>query len=315
MAVHLPKNLSEILKIREMSPRDFSFAWLVAAQESSQLAEMHPNHAEFKQALAEQLAKNSTFINNIFKSKSQSTIPDFHFEWIDDSFRQGLWIYSKITEIQNLTHIGNYEFLKITSPLSFTTNPTPVFNLTIPIHLIMKNRIIATIDYHMSIINCPLSIKIDIINWIQNQWALHTRSDAYFKWLDAEDAEEKREFFRNWLIKKDSFFYRTTSPFKSHEDLLHYFDAPFHLDETKKYLNRYGKIAWNQNQRRENDKDRKQYNFVLRNTIIKKLKTLSDKHKLSRNEIIEILIESEAKHTTYIKERLAYLNNMKSLPE
>lgn len=310
MVTQSPKNLSELLEISEITPRIESLAWLTAAQQNPKLAEINPEHDGFQLEITKELNLDLDIPGWISNSVLTKKIPEYHIKWIDDSFRQSGWILKTLTEIKQLTDRNNYSFINY--PYTHTANINSW--LTLPTHLIEKNRSIAIIDYYTSNLLCDLTTKIDIVNWLENQWKIHTKTDIYFKWLDEENTDKKVEFFKNWLIQKKFFIHNELQPIKSHYDFLLYFDNPVFTDEAKKLFNIEARTAWNQRQRREKQTDRKQCNFVLPTTITKKLEQLRKKHDLTASKIIEILIDSESKHETYIKMRLAR-NHLLKTPE
>jgi allophanate hydrolase subunit 1 len=96
----------------------------------------------------------------------------------------------------------------------------------------------------------------------------------------------------------------STSSINTYEQLLIYFLRSNFSTIEKNALNSNARKIWNQKKAREEAKDSKQYNFILRNETIKKLDELAKKYYLSRSEIIESIIESEYKNRVHIEEKI-----------
>lgn len=60
------------------------------------------------------------------------------------------------------------------------------------------------------------------------------------------------------------------------------------------------KKVWNQHQRRLKNKDKKQRNFELSTSTITALEKIAKKHGISRTDVIEIVINAEARYEYHI---------------
>ena len=147
---------------------------------------------------------------------------------------------------------------------------------------------------------------------MQLDWQNFIKADKFFAWLNNDDSEKKRASFWVWLEFRDMKFTQSQPEFQSHEELLIFFDNPRFSDADKEVLSQNFRKIWNQQKNREELNGKKQCNFVLAEKTISNLKMLAQKHGLTRTEIIELIIDSEAKNEIYISERLRRINALKS---
>lgn len=296
----LYEELSKIFKSEHLSNRHLSFAWIWLAQETSLLKENQSNTPEFINYLARYLSENDGIAKAIIYNLEKTQIPENYLNWIVESHRQACWIEEYILE-----KIPKNQY--ITAAIEFKpllSESSSEFRQGIPYHLQGKNRSIAMIDYWAAMMFNTTETKIKYCNFMKDGWLAQTKIDRLFAWLDDADAEKKRDYFWRWLGAKNSEITHRKQKFSSHEELLIFFDQPEFSDSAKELFSKEARKSWNQQQRRENTKDKKQCNFVLSDKTVLKLEKLASKYGLSRTEIIELLIESEAKHERYITERL-----------
>lgn len=294
--------LSRILETNEISERVISFAWIQLANENINIGTYRAESitADF---IATELAGYLNSKNKIKNDIKNNLIPQMYFKWIKNNDRQPYWIEQSI--IKQIVANNN-------SPTSaaksiFNSHPTqPITHLpfTVPIDLTGRNRAIAIFDYWASTYFYDNGQRILWIKEKELEWARQAKLDKAFDWLNSGDSEKKRDVFWDWLCAHNVRGTSDNPKFYNHDELLNFFDAFQYAEHEKKYFNLCIRKLWNQQQRRENTKDKKQCNFIISKEAEAKLKALAKKFNLTRTEIIELLIDSEDKHKTYINERL-----------
>ena len=119
-----------------------------------------------------------------------------------------------------------------------------------------------------------------------------------FKWLDRKNPVQC-----DWAytyIKKRVIFKPYIDPISTPEKYcasIALFDAWPAITDSKKLLLLDIRRAWSQKKHRDKLVGKKPYNFIMNKGLTKKLDVLSKKYDLSKNEIVEKIIESEfSKH-------------------
>ncbi|WP_404303082.1 hypothetical protein [Alicycliphilus denitrificans] len=298
--IEIDDELSKIIKSEYFPSREESFAWIWIAQEKSLLIDIQSKTPEFRNHLSRHLRENKAIARDIIYSLQETLIPDNHLSWIVKSHRQASWIERFIAE--DIDKNKNKTAQRKIKP--YPSRNSSEFRHGIPRHLQGKNRSIAMFDYWAAMMFDTMEQRIRHCNFMKDDWHSHTKLDRLFAWLDDADAEKKRDYFWRWLGSRNPKITHEQQKFTSHKELLIFFDHPVFSDAEKEFFNKEARKSWNQQQRRENSKDKKQCNFVLSDKTVLKLGKLAGKYGLSRTEIVELLIESEAKHERYISDRL-----------
>lgn len=297
MAVNVPDSFSlRIGSTGEDPSRVATLAWLIAAQEDSSLVDLNPNAHDFKKTLKEYVNKNSEAGVFIKGSMLKMLVPQERINWIKDNQRQFYWIrnYISTPEIS--------QSKKIRSDLSPVIHTLPT---SMPHYLSNRERNVALVDYWLVKSFREMTTAIQYCKEMEFGWNKRIESDKLFSWLEGVDAEKKRDCFSSFLKNKIPNEINDSCKFQSHEDLLIFFDRPMFTRDTKELYSKDARKIWNQRLRREKATDEKQRNFVLSLKTISKLDKLSKKHHLTRTEILELIINSEAEKETYIRERLS----------
>jgi hypothetical protein len=312
MAIHAQDRFSKALGISIVSDRIESFAWIFASQYDITLLQFHPeNRHALRNQLANHLEKNEPHSDALRYKIQQNYTPNEYISWITDRPRQSNWIFNQIGILNN-QYSQNWHLLT-QSPsiiLPKPSHPTPV-PINTPIHLKNKNLSIALFDYWTYTINFNLEIAIAIARLLNKLWEQQEKIDQLFEWINENNADEKLRFFWEWLNEREPTKVIGLHKFQSHDELLTHFDSFMYTDSEKILLSRSARTAWNQRIRRENNKDKKQCNYIFSKSTVTALDKLAQKYHLTRTNIIEILVESESKHETYIKERLTRINSIK----
>lgn len=297
MAIRHPDRLSRILQNDTLTERDLSFLWLVCAQEDHSLLEVDSRIHSSRSRIADCLLSNPKMLNQVRSALQNRLIPFDKLSWVIDEVRQSSWI------AQNATR-----FLMPNSP------PLPPYGISStvqtrePIHLQGRNLSIAIIDYYAGCNQSSLNNAINSLSQLHSSWLNQLQQDRIFEWVSQDDDSAGLTYFWNWLAATHPELVFLRKPFQSHGEMLILFDRPEISAEKKELLSGKARKAWTQQRYRARNPDRKQCNFLLSDGTIKKLDKLSFKHKLSRTEIIELLIDSEAKGESYINARLSQRN-------
>lgn len=303
MAIQVDDNLAKTINTNTISERIESFIWISLAQKYKHITNIQPITNDFRDHLADCLNKDAEIKRETQFNLQNNIIPEHNLNWITNSHRQATWIEQYIT-----TRIPFNWFAPFGNPLPPSHSPIAVaFRAKIPPHLLKKNRSVAIFDYCAANSFSSMIERINQCEYMKNAWKNHEKQDKHFSWLNDGAAEEKREFFCNWLISKQhNIFIGNT--LQSHEELLTRFDHSPLTENEKITINQTAKRRWDQQQRRSKSNGKRQCNLEISESAITTLAKLAQKHGLSRAEIIELLIESESKHEHYISERLMRKN-------
>jgi hypothetical protein len=201
--------------------------------------------------------------------------PEDQLTWIKNDHRQALWINLHIPKLFSTPSTKKDAYI----------NP--------PTHLRGRNLSIAIID-HLTTHHLQETKKLTShIKQLGMQWEKRVEMDRVFDWFKESKPEEKIDFFWKWLKKHETIAKEQQLKFNNYEELLIFFDHLPISENEKKYLIQNSRKTWDQKERRENQKDKKQCNLTLSAQTIKKLDALKTKHRMSRSEIIEAIINGE----------------------
>lgn len=220
------------------------------------------------------LNSNPTAASIIARIKISGFVPDSHFRWISDSEWQSEWIRRFIQkEVENLTMFGS-------GTLSIDSNP--------------KIRSIALFDLWMCISGKSNHDLIALLDTLRIKWNMQQKLDRKFSWLESEIA---RQHFKNWLNHRTI---KTVNKLESIDEALIWVNTLYSQEAEILLIAINARKIWSQQQRREKNADKKQCNFELSKSSIQKLERLAKKHRISRTELIEILINAEARDEYHI---------------
>ena len=153
---------------------------------------------------------------------------------------------------------------------------------------------------------------------LTSSWEQQSEKDKKYRQFFEEDQETKFSMLAEWVAAKNpvqKFFFAPIQQagqepvlgrgkkFHHISDVLEYFnnllnpsDVTLCLDALKK---RWGQARYRDNLK---EKKKKQCNVVLTSKSLGLLDALADKHLLSRAQILEVLIRSEAEQKRYLSE-------------
>lgn len=303
MAVHSDDFLAKIIGTDAISDRIDSFVWISTTQTYKDLRTFNTsaNRNKLRTTLAERLNQSPIEAEKIRQAIKNSFIPENELRWITDSKRQLDWlmkyIFISITN-NNQRQKSNQPPLQ---PQNFGSTGL-VTSFLIPEFLTGRNRGIAIFDFWAAFFLPTFDSIIGQSKIVHSAWASQTEIDKKFDWFNDKDGASKRNIFQNLLISKKIPGIFGNINILDHDDFLIYIDGLNISDFEKEIISKKARDRWNQQKRREFNKNtEKQCNFNLSIVIDDKLTKLAKKYDLSRVDVIDILIRSEAQHESYIK--------------
>jgi len=303
MAVHNKDVLAEIIGTDVVSDRIDSFVWIATTQKYFDLRTFNSstNRNELRITLAKCLHQNPSEAQKIKQAIKQSFIPENELKWITGSKRQTDWLVKYIFKsIEN-----NYK-PPTQSPFSFQPpifeSFTPATKFFIPEYLVDRSRGIAIFDFWAAYFLPSFDYSVGQSKIMHSGWTSQKEIEKKFDWFNDEDGANKRDIFQKILASKKIPGVFGNPTILDHDDFLIYLDNLNISDFEKETISKNTRDRWNQQKRRVENKDtEKQCNFNLSLVIDEKLTKLAKKYELSRVDVIDILIRSEAKHESYIK--------------
>ena len=298
MTLRIDDHLAEIIDTDKISDRIDSFVWISLIQKHEHLKTLNfsTNRFELRKILAEHLRYDSAEANKIKHAIKYSLIPEDELRWINDNkwqiYSLKKYIFTAI-EKNHLPPTPNSFFLQ-------PPKPPPPTSFLIPEFLTGRNRGIAIFDFWAINFLSNFNYSIYQSKMMHATWSSQMEIDKKFDWFNDKDGASKRNIFQILLTKKFSITYNPL--IIDHDDFLIHLDGLNISNFEKEAINKKTRDRWNQQKRRELNKDtEKQCNFNLPIVIDDKLTKLAKKYDLSRSDIINILIRSEAQQESYIK--------------
>lgn len=224
------------------------------------------NGETMRDEIANRLRRDHYLLNKIPSMRDSILLPDKNLEWLADDERQFLWLQPKIERITN-------EIL-----------PVEV------IRLHGRTRLIAMID----IWNARLEEKAPAIEALHQRWIKHKANDTRLKWFNDKKNSSARCICAWEWIKQNYPSQHHLIPISNYQDLLKFFDQE-QMDTIKERAI-IDKIRrkWNQAEHEKRTEHMKQLNVKVSITAISQLDRLASEHRLTRCQIIEMLLKKEA---------------------
>ncbi|MBK5549085.1 hypothetical protein JFU49_02125 [Pseudomonas sp. TH03] len=276
MAVRRLGQLHKVLSETTIDNRFITWLWLYFKNLHPQLDPGEFQSHGMNERMVEFISRYPNLKQEIEVTKIRLLLPNERLHWITNDERQNKWLI-------------NF--------LSWKIGPNQV-NL---LHTLSgRNLVLAMIDTW----NIDPNQKLNEISLIETSWNQHKHTDNIFRWFIGPDENQKYTLAWELISKKNHPHTLNKEPFKSHQELLIFFDQTnFHLAEKTLLIDAIKK-RWSQNKYRQKMIEKKQYNFILSNKSIARLDNLADKYDLKRVEILEILLEMEDKKGVYIQAKL-----------
>lgn len=207
--------------------------------------------------------------------RNRRILPIEQLEWIKDDKRQVNWL------------------------LNYTANILRINFYPIPPSLFGKDLLLARIDSY----DMELDYKFSAVERMRDDWNEYRKSDIIFEWFKGEEEAARCAYAWDWLVKRKPRETYGQDAVTSYPELLRFYDmtgvnaAQKELDVKKISRN------WSQQKGRENQKDKKQYNFTLTHQALADLDKLAKQYEVSRPQIIEALIKMEAAQGYYLPQK------------
>jgi hypothetical protein len=215
-------------------------------------------------------------VHSLLEAARQRLLPLERFAWITEDERQLKWLSAYIE-----------------AQLKFRLYP-------IPVSLFGRDLVLASLDF----IDCDLIDKAQIIEKMRFSWNEHVKADSIYKWFKGEAEALRCAFAWEWLLEKKGAATYGRDRISSYADVLIFFDS-LRDDIAQKKLDIGAiKSRWNQRRYREKLVGKQQYNLLLSDKAVVELDKMATKYGVSRPQIIEALIEYEAKKGLYLPEKI-----------
>ncbi|HBP5283204.1 MULTISPECIES: hypothetical protein [Pseudomonas] len=273
MVIHINDQLSNLIGNNEYNKRRDIWLWARLNELGGNLGHIEQAGNNIREKISHLLTLNPQLTEPLKNEMTNRLLPDSDFKWINEGRRQINWITSKISEKSNI----------------------PLFNLPISLH--NMDRLFFIIDIWAT----DVTYKKITLNDIQEKWRLQKKYDKPFEWF--RDDRKKTKLAWEWLQKNTYLAGVQTQFSEDYDDLLIFFDNTSITPEQKElYLGKI-KRSWSQKKYRENLEGKEQCNLTLSTKSIETLKNLAARHDISRNRVIEILLEMEEIKNEYLTER------------
>lgn len=286
MAVRRGDALAEALG-NSLANRRFSiWLWFYLQDRNARFAQHEFGSAVMRDRMAEFINSSPRSRQEIVSDSAWLLLPDECLTWISNDDRQHQWL---IRKIPNMTR-------KAYGPA--------------PTRLVGREHVVAMIDVWAT----DLSTKQDAVKALERDWNEHKKQDHIFRWFRDTDSAQRCTLAWEWLCKNDPRLTAFSSVIGSYDELLKFFDSTSLSQDEKKLRVDAIKKRWSQQKHRENQKGKKQYNFILSDKTARLLDELAKAHDLKRPQILEILIQMEAARGVYIAEKMETLRKLSSPP-
>lgn len=279
MAIHIIDRLAKIIGDTSADDRFTNWLWVT-------LKEITPTQylgkfksQEMRDRMAAILSTDSLLIKEV-KSRATKTADKKQISWIKDSKRQRVWIETKLRTSQ------------------LTTNELRA-------SLSNQELSVLMIDYVDSHQSQPQTLA----STLRQEWEQQEKEDRVFDWFQKEAEEDKCGFAWDFFGKKYYELSLMEEKFRSIDDLLAYVYTHKPSKELIELLISNAKSRWSQKKYRSKQDGKKQYNFILSDSAIKRLDKLAEKYDLKRPQIIEILLQMETEEGAYLPKKIKVLMN------
>lgn len=264
--------LSTLTKDSKIDERARNLIWLCLSKYDYEYFKKNPLTVG-RSEIYKHLLKNSDALLQIQIGFNNGFLIDKHLDWITDDKWQTEWI-----QIKALKRLATFN-----SEIRF--NPS--------VQLQGRKKSIALLDYVMCIEGVTIDNQLTDIEIIKSQWTEQIKISKKFEWLNSDSA---LQHFEKWFNLRMN----TNFIFKSREDVQIGINRNNPSTSDLLLLADQAKKVWNQHQRRLKNKDKKQRNFELSTSTITALEKIAKKHGISRTDVIEIVINAEARDEYHI---------------
>lgn len=233
------------------------------------------------QAISSIITANPRALLSINLGLSSELIEEKTLHWISEDEIQHEWINNKIEK--SLT----------------SKKPKNLYGIA-PTKITSRDYLIATIDTW----NIELSEKNKIMIDLKGEWKSNTNPYNYFNWALSTDENYVSMCIWDWLKKRKTSIPPPQKAFNNLKEVMRYFNEISTNEYELEAIKKYAKNRWYQKKNRDNPKGKKQKNITLSEKSISHLETLSKRHNIKQNEVVELLIKLEIKQKLYLKQAL-----------
>ncbi|MBD9574834.1 hypothetical protein IB260_05890 [Pseudomonas sp. PDM23] len=137
------------------------------------------------------------------------------------------------------------------------------------------------------------STKILATNKLKFEWEELKKLDKKLDWMKGPDGQEKLQTAWAWIVKNRPYNTTLKSTPTSIPALIEFFDDTFLHNADREICIAAIRKRWSQHAYRKKQENKKQYNFILTDSAVKRLDSFCKKYDLSRAHILEILLQAE----------------------
>gem|GEM_PF-667639 len=235
------------------------------------------------QAISSMIAANPHSLPSINSGLCRELLEEKALTWVTEDKIQHDWIKNKIDK----------------TPTSKNIKPRNLHGIA-PTKITSRDFLIATIDTW----NIELSEKNDIVANLKKEWQSKRNPYNHFSWALNADESYISTCIWDWIKNNNTHIQPLQTAFRSIEDVMQHFNHVSISEYELEAIKKYAKNRWYQKTYRESLKGKKQQNLLLSEKAISRLRSLSKKHGIKRNEVIELLLKLETEQKLYLKQAL-----------
>jgi hypothetical protein len=267
------------------------------AQEGARIINKFIQEMDGDQGYKNQYAKD------IESEAKQLLTPLNELSWIKENERACFWVWITISR--------SYFFASPSHPYHYNLEQNPPakpinFYKNLPLQSITSNsddRFENIIQFFDSVPQ-PKIWRKRLLKYLKEFWAIIYNERKPFPWLNPNDSEQC-EWAWNFISNTNNT-YSTPNidgilPINQKEKYLAVYaaydcwNAP--SDSKKLFSHNFNK-AWHQKKHRDSRQGKKVCNFVLHEDVKRKLDQMADERRISRNRLVEMLIDNEYSNKT-----------------
>lgn len=274
--------LGRIFPNWELDQRDIAWLWMQCDFLSTHAMMRPPSSLEIRDTIATYLDRNPAKIEVMRRKRNTAIfLPENSFDWINRDGRQPAWL------------LKHYDRIRPSPPS--TLGLSPIQLRSPPDYLSLKEKLIAYFDY----VHSEKSQKKDFLAQLKEAWIQQLQRDSELAWYSSAGKEKgKLQIAWQWYQDHHSNVVRRTTPFQKLDDLLLFLDnTPFSFDEKLYHLEQIKK-KFKAKEVAANRKGKQQTNLSLADDAREKLDSLAKKMRMTRTELVELLIETAYKDST-----------------
>ncbi len=252
-----------------LNRRVIIWLWLTLQDKGMDLSCGSVDTAYTRDRMADYIS-DKDLVRSIEHDQSLSFLPEQDLNWIEKTGRQNAWL------LQEYLKKEEKELASRQHPL-----------LTYPTLLTPREELIARLDF----LNIRIDNKQDILTHLKTAWVKHKTQDKYFAWYSSAGKEKlKCKIAWQWYQDNHRWSATTATEFSKLEDVLEFLDGTdFNLEEKRFQLSEIKK-KFKAQETATNRTGKKQTNLSLSDQARKQLEQLAKNERLSKTEVIELLI-------------------------